>query len=194
MTRGLLWIKKEKRVLSSAINHHRILAFGLSIVAAWLILQSPEIKGIIVASADYGYIGALFAGLFFSYGITTPIAIAVFVLLGATLNPILLGLIGGLGAMFSDWTMFTLLRKTLVREVKGMTNNPRIKAFKKTGLFRLLSKGTPLAAGIIIASPLPDELAVALFGFSKIKTKYFLLLSYVCNTIGLIVIAWLGSL
>lgn len=199
MSRGILRsiIDQEERgrkKVTLTIKHHRVLAFVVSVVVAVILLQSPDVKMAIATSADYGYVGALVAGLFFSYGMTTPIAIVVFALLGQTLNPVVLGLLGGFGAMLSDWTMFTFLRGTLVDEVKRYNKNKYVAAFKQSAVFRCLNAITPVAAGIIIASPLPDELAVALFGFSTIKTRRFLMMSYVFNAIGLMVVAGVGRL
>lgn len=199
MSRGILRSiidteERNRKKVTLTIKHHRVLAFVLSIIVAVIILQSQDIRTAIIASADYGYIGALFAGLFFSYGMTTPIALVVFALLGQTLNPVLLGLLGGVGAMVSDWTMFTFLRSTLVSEIKRYNKNKYVAQFKQSNVFALLQQVTPLAAGIIIASPLPDELAVALFGFSTIKTRKFLLMSYVFNAIGLMIVAGVGRL
>ena len=47
---------------------------------------------------------------------------------------------------------------------------------------------TFLAGGLILASPLPDELGVAVLGFSKMRLKYFALLSFVFNFLGIAVI------
>ena len=48
-------------------------------------------------------------------------------------------------------------------------------------------------AAIIIASPLPDEIGAAIFGALKVKTKYFLVISYTLNFLGILTVAWLGS-
>ena len=45
-----------------------------------------------------------------------------------------------------------------------------------------------LLGGLIIASPLPDELGISLFGFSKAKTSWFVPLSFTFNFIGIVLI------
>jgi len=49
-----------------------------------------------------------------------------------------------------------------------------------------------ILAGLIIASPLPDEIGIALLGMIKYKTKYFLLYSFLLNFIGIFLISYLG--
>lgn len=41
---------------------------------------------------------------------------------------------------------------------------------------------------LIIASPLPDKLGIALLGFSKTKQRFFLLLSFTANFLGILAI------
>ena len=42
--------------------------------------------------------------------------------------------------------------------------------------------------GLIIASPFPDELGIGLLGFSKMRTRWFVLLSFTFNFIGIFLI------
>jgi len=51
----------------------------------------------------------------------------------------------------------------------------------------------PVIAGLIIASPLPDEIGVALFGASKFEPKKFVFISYFLNFLGILIITSLGS-
>jgi hypothetical protein len=44
---------------------------------------------------------------------------------------------------------------------------------------------------LIIASPFPDELGLMLMGLSKTNTKVFILLSFVLNFIGILVMGLL---
>lgn len=61
----------------------------------------------------------------------------------------------------------------------------KIKALINLRLFRWVS----FALGaLIIASPLPDELGISLLGFSKMKTVWFVPVSYVFNGIGILLI------
>jgi hypothetical protein len=52
-------------------------------------------------------------------------------------------------------------------------------------MFRLVSL---FVGGLIIASPLPDELGISVWGFSKLKTAWFIPLSFFCNFVGILLI------
>ena len=54
------------------------------------------------------------------------------------------------------------------------------------GLFRFM---TPLLGVLIIASPLPDEIGLALLGFSRAKTFQILPIAFIMNFIGIYAIA-----
>ena len=61
----------------------------------------------------------------------------------------------------------------------------RLRALFKMKFFRWF---TFFLGGIIIASPLPDELGIGLLGFSKMKVSWFVPVSFVFNFIGICLI------
>src|SRR5262249_43219313 len=48
--------------------------------------------------------------------------------------------------------------------------------------------------GLIIASPLPDELGIGLLGVARLRTAWFVLLSYAFNFLGILAIGGLAGL
>lgn len=57
-----------------------------------------------------------------------------------------------------------------------------------------MKKISPLIAGFIIASPIPDEFAAVLFGIEKYKLRDFLILTFVSKFIGILFIVGLGRI
>jgi hypothetical protein len=56
---------------------------------------------------------------------------------------------------------------------------------------RRIPHWTTLTVGIVIlASPLPDELAAGLFGIDRGRARTFFLLSFVSNALGVLVLSW----
>ncbi|HLD02462.1 MAG TPA: VTT domain-containing protein [Candidatus Nanoarchaeia archaeon] len=174
------------------IKYHNLLFIIASIVLAVYILKSPSVIKLIEGSYNLGYLGIFIVGLFFSYAITTPVAVAMLAIMGAIFNPWLVAFIGAFGSLLSDFLLFVFMRKRVMKEISRVAGIKAVKTFKKTRTFSVLNKLAPLIAGLIIASPLPDELAVALFGYSKIKRQSFLILSYFFNFLGILVIAMIG--
>jgi hypothetical protein len=52
----------------------------------------------------------------------------------------------------------------------------------------------PFFGAVIIASPFPDEIGVSMLGMSKLGSRYFLLISFVFNSLGIFIIGRLAQL
>jgi uncharacterized membrane protein YdjX (TVP38/TMEM64 family) len=139
---------------------------------------------------SFGYIGAFTAGILFTYGITTPFAIAAFFILAENLNIWILTLLGSLGGLISEYSIYKFAKNEAGKTIK-IYKNKEIKLPKVKSKF--LHKISPLIAGFIIASPIPDEFVAVLFGIEKYKLKEFLILTFVFKFIGILFIVVLGK-
>lgn len=103
-------------------------------------------------------------------------------------------MIGGLGALLGDLFIFNFIRHSFNDEVKKLYREKLIiYASHKTPGF-LKRYLLPVAAGFIIASPLPDEIGVTMLAALKsISVKVFSVISYVLNTAGIFAILAIGS-
>lgn len=191
-------------------KYRNLIFLGISIFLAYYMFKSAAVVSFIQQLGDLGYPAAFLAGVFFSYAFTTaPATVAVFNL-GNTLNPFLVALIGAAGTVLSDYLIFRLVRNRLMREIKSLSREVttltkpvaalfiweelRVRLWKGIRKSRLWNMIIPLTAGFIIASPLPDEIGVALFGAIKFEPKKFLIVAYVLNFIGIFVVAYSARL
>ncbi|MEM3555682.1 MAG: hypothetical protein QXF56_03120 [Candidatus Micrarchaeia archaeon] len=171
-------------------RHHRFLLFFLVLLSSLWLWLSGTIEKFVLGLGDYGYLGALVGGFFYTYGVTSPFSVVLFAALAETLNPTVAALLGGFGAMISDYLIFKSVEDALRKPIT--INHHKIKIPRiKSRLFFLLS--IPLAA-VIIGSPLPDELAAALLGYEELDDRAFLLLSFAFNSLGLFSIILLARL
>ena len=69
----------------------------------------------------------------------------------------------------------------------------RVIIWRKISRSRIWKTLVPIFAGFIIASPLPDELGVAIFGAVKYEPRRFLLISYILNFIGILIVTSIGN-
>jgi len=163
------------------------------IIFSYIIFSSSTIKlQINNLQENLGYIGILFSGILFSFGFTAPISVGFFL----TINPdniLLASLIGGLGCAASDYLIFRTIKLSFMDEFNNL---------KKTRLFKKIHNESNhtipkkvkfylmyIFAGIIIASPLPDEFGVTMLaGLSHIKTNLFLIISLILNTLGIFIL------
>lgn len=143
----------------------------------------------------YGYISIFIAGLLFSFGFTTPFAIAIFVELAPFVHPLVAAPIAGAGALTSDMLIFDLIRFSVFHDevmqlrsskfilwIHGILHRDSIP--EKVRRWMLWS-----FAGIIIASPLPDELGVSLVsGISQMQPRNFSIMCFCFNTLGVLLL------
>jgi uncharacterized membrane protein YdjX (TVP38/TMEM64 family) len=97
-------------------------------------------------------------------------------------------LLGALGALVVDTLIFLFFRDHLSDHVSELIKK-KMKKEKVRHAFKAHFKWLPfIIGGIILASPLPDELAIGIMGFSKMNIKLFMLCSYLFNFIGILLI------
>lgn len=172
-----------------AHKYPKMILLLLCILAAYYLFNNELFSGIVSHLGTYRYVGEFIGGLLFSFGFTTPFAMAIFLRLTPD-NVILASVIGGCGALISDLIIFKFIKfsfedefRKLKRERPFLFMKKNILALIHPKLFHYL---TFAFAGFLFASPLPDEAAViVLAGISKINVKALAVASFVCNTIGI---------
>ena len=144
---------------------------------------------------DAGYFLIFLAGLLFSFGFTTPIAVGFFIAASPS-NIYLASLCGGLGALLSDLFIFKLIRLSFMDEFRRLENTAPLKKLTwlidRKPLFKIKTYLLFIFAGIVIASPLPDELGVSMLaGLSRINIWALGLISFAMNALGIFVmLSW----
>jgi hypothetical protein len=181
------FVRREERLIEYEWNHYR--TFLILIVIA-LTLESyitGTLQEFLIGLGQYEYVGAFFAGFFYTYGVTTPFALTVLYVLSGYMNPFAMGLVGAFGSVFGEYLIYGFAKSQ--SDVVCKKKNVRLIIRNKYVL--MLS---PLIAGIIIMSPLPDELAAAFLGVEKYDVKKFMALAFVFNFLGILAIAGLNSI
>ncbi|QQG43324.1 MAG: hypothetical protein HYW45_03960 [Candidatus Daviesbacteria bacterium] len=169
-------------------NYKNTALLVLSLVIFFIFADHPFAKNIISTVGNFGYIGAFIGGiLFVSIFTVAPAAVLLF-FLADTLNPLLVAIFAGAGAVIGDYLIFRFLRDRVFDELKPLFlsngGNLLVKLFKTPYFAWFL----PLFGAFIIASPFPDEVGIGLLGASKLKNWQFLLLTFLLNTIGIFIV------
>lgn len=166
----------------------------LSLIIAVILVKTNVLIKILTSTQELEWLGSFIAGMFFTSVFTTAPAI---VTLGeiARANSILpTAIFGAMGAVVGDLIIFQFVRdrfsEHLMEIIKHQGAGKRIKLLLKLKFFRWL---TFLAGGLIIASPFPDELGISLLGFSKMRTSWFIPLSFAFNFIGILLVGWVAQ-
>lgn len=158
-----------------------------------LFLADTEIAHILVRKIEsYGYFGAAITGMFFVSTFTVvPASIALFHL-AQDANPFLIALYGGAGSVLGDLLIFRFFRDGVFKELRALMPRRRsyLAALMRTKYFAWI---VPVVGALIIISPFPDELGIAMMGLTRIKTWQFILLTFVLNVIGIFSIVTLAA-
>jgi len=176
-------------------KYPKIMLFVLAIVLAYILFGNPFIQDSISHLGALRYFGIFIAGVFFAFGFTAPFSIGFFI----TLNPSniwIAGIIGGFGALVSDLIIFNTIRISFKDEFKRLRNSKsfvKIKVLINRSLNERVKVYLMYAfAGILIASPLPDEIGVTMLaGLTKISTKMLATISFFLNTLGIVILLML---
>ncbi len=168
----------------SFIRHHRkeLIAFSVGILLAALALLMPNMHRALDRLDQLGYAGMFLTGIMYGSGLTSGLAIIIFADAPSHLNPILVGLIGGLGSALYDLLIFQITRQ---QSEHGWLASVLQKIRHRHPIPNWIEMLTGFA---ILVSPLPDELAAGLFGLGKSRARKFFAYSFASNTIGVLII------
>lgn len=166
-----------------------LVIIALGILITLLLVKMGALGKILTATQEQAYIGSFIAGIFFTSVFTlAPASIALAVVSHYT-SAYTVAMWGALGAMMGDLLLFLFIRDIFADDIEGIAV---VRKWKKVlmrphlGFFRFLM---PIVGALIIASPLPDELGLALLGFSRTKTIFILPITFAMNYIGIYTIA-----
>jgi hypothetical protein len=166
-----------------------IVIIVLSVFVAVILIKTEALAKILTSTKELELIGSFVAGIFFTSVFTVAPAAVTLGEIAQANSIILTAVFGAMGAIVGDLIIFRFVRdrfsKHLIELIKHRGAGKRIKALFKLRFFRWL---TFFIGGLIIASPLPDELGISLLGFSKMKTLWFIPLSFTFNFIGIFLI------
>lgn len=164
----------------------------LSIFIAVILVKTKVLTGILISTKELKLLGSFIAGMFFTSVFTTAPAIVTLGEIARTNSVALVAIFGAMGAVVGDLIIFRFIRDKLSEHLLELVKHQgtgrtgkRFKVLLKLKYFRWL---TFLMGGLIIASPFPDELGIGLLGFSKMRTRWFIILSFTFNFIGILLI------
>ncbi len=179
-------------------RYFTILIFAGSVVLALLLAQRGIFTRATAHIGAFGYVAALGAGMLFASTPTAASAAVVFVDLGKQLHPLLLAILGGVGAACGDLLFYSTFKKsflfetkTLLKKILSVQSVDALKAALKKKHFRFF---LAILAATLIASPLPDELGLALLSIIDFKPKYLSIIGFVLNGFGIFILASVGRL
>lgn len=156
---------KEERFL--------LVSFVVIALYVWLVTSVPAVRAfvdhlwgwLVSLSAAQGYIGGFIAAFLANFSIVVPIPYTVVIVLiaAAGINPLLLGIISGLGAGFGESSSYILgyFGRSLTNDVyrKNLDILRRLIARRRWYVYLILF--------LIGATPIPDDIFIVPLGFIR---------------------------
>jgi len=162
----------------------------ISVVFAVWLGQSGAVAKFLAATQSSVFFTALIGGLLFTSIFTTAPAIILLAEVAQNSSVLQTALIGAAGALVGDLIMFKFLRDRLAKDFYALFHIDMNQRYFRLPRFRWVAV---LLGGLVIASPFPDELGLAILGFSNTKTSLVIPVSYICNFLGILVIGFLAT-
>jgi hypothetical protein len=191
--------KELVKILLKKIRYPKLILLILSIFIGYLIYKDGNNFFFHQMLEKIGYFGTFVAGFFFFYGFTTSISVASLLVLSPLQNFWLASFVALTGAIIGNFFVFRFMRISIVNELNDLSKTKLLKIIidkveKRIPLF-IRSYILPAFAGFIAATPLPDELAVALLYWSKnTSIVIFSTISFIISVFGIFIIIWLGKI
>src|SRR3989338_1798917 len=175
------------------IKYPKFLLLLLTFMLAYLLFYNRTYEPFHDFVASLSYIGTFISGALYVYGFTAAPATALLLILAKEQNIILASLVGGLGALIGDLIIFSAIRHAFADEIEKLFEEEIVKYIhSKTPSF-VKKYLVPAAVVFIIASPLPDEVGIALLAATRnISLRLFSVFSYLINTVGIFVVLYIG--
>ena len=162
--------------------------FILSLSFAWWLIKSGYLHNLIDVILPLRYVSEILAGVLYTFFLTSPISVAMLIILAQDNNPIITALLAGAGAVLGDLFIVRFFRNQLSSDLNLVSRQLQFQRVSRF-LQRLhLDFITPLIGAIIIASPFPDELGLIMLGTSKLRYQEIAFLTYILNTAGILLI------
>ncbi|MDO8664934.1 MAG: hypothetical protein Q7K44_05350 [Candidatus Liptonbacteria bacterium] len=179
--------------MSAKLEKHLLLQDAaiifVSILVAVILAKTEILIKILTSTEELEALSSFVAGMFFTSVFTTPLAMVTLGKIASVHGIISTAILGASGAVIGDLIIFRFIRDRLGEHLSELMRHQGIgKKFKVLLKLRYFRWFTFMLGGLIIASPLPDELGVSLLGFSKMRLSWFIPISFLFNFIGIIFI------
>ncbi len=168
-----------------------VLIIIFSIIIAVILVKTGLVKHLLITTQEFKILGSFIAGMFFVSIFTAAPAMVVLVEIVQYNSVFWVAFFGGIGALVGDLIIFRFVKDRLSQDFLFLIQkyqSERLAYIFKLKLFRYF---VPFVGALIIASPFPDEIGLAMMGLSNIKTSLFIPVSFILNFLGILIIGLL---
>lgn len=166
----------------------KVIIFIISLSFAWWLVKSGYFSKLTLTILPIKFVAEIMTGIFYTSFLTSPISLAMLVVLAQENNPIQTALLAGIGAVLGDLIIIKFFRYKLSSDLNQVSKQLQLQKISKFLQKVHMDFLIPLFGIIIVASPFPDELGLLMLGVSKLKYREIVVLTYILNTAGILLI------
>ena len=190
-------VATKKAIRLFGFKYPKIFLLILSIVLAYFIFRNPFVSNYIFRLEGLSYLGIFVSGMLIAFGFSAAFAVGFFIV-SQPQNIFLAATIGAMGSVVSNLLIFKFIRFSFKNEFDNIQNEKSFSDIKKIVKENISIKIRHyilyLFAGILIATPLPDEIGVSLLaGLTTIKSKVLAMITFVLHFGEILIILYLSS-
>ena len=164
-----------------------------SVIVAFTLSRFEAFHEFLLSLGQFEYVSAFVAGFLIVSTFTVATGGLILLVLAENLDVFWLGLAAGCGALLGDLVIFRFVKDNVAGEIERLYKDFGGKHLTHIFHSHYVHWTLPVIGALIIASPIPDEIGVSLLGISKMKMHHFIMISFILNTIGIIIILILSN-
>ena len=190
-------LRHRRRLKKHSVNHavlEDMFLLALSILVAVFLAVSGAVPMALSFFQDADLIAVLIAGFFSASTFTIAPASVAIAELAETVPTWSVIFVGAAGAVVGDLVLFYVIRDHFIGDIIKLLSKRRNKTLEHIVGSTLFHRLMPLIGALIIASPLPDELGLAMMGISKTNRGTLIVISYTMNVICVATIVGISKL
>lgn len=166
---------------------HTTLAF-MAIGGFVLALDTVLVQASLGYIYELGILGIILAGLLFTSFFTTVPAIIILIAMADNYNPLVLAFYGAIGSVIGDWIILKVFEEKVGYELLPLAKKFHLKTFLRNLKRKKNRERTTILGMLVVASPLPDELGIGLLGIAHLPTISLLVITFLLNAAGILVL------
>ena len=164
-----------------------------SVFIAIILAKTGALQNLITSTQEVRFIGSFIAGILFVSVFTAAPATVALGEIAQSNSVVTVAIIGGLGALVGDLIIFRFVKDRVSEHFNYLIRASKSERFFSIFKLKLFRWMIPFVGALIIASPLPDEIGVAMLGLSKMNNSLFILLSFILNSAGVLIIGLIAK-
>ncbi|MBI2485053.1 hypothetical protein HYW18_02825 [Candidatus Uhrbacteria bacterium] len=161
---------------------------AMSVLVAVVLAQTGTLEALLTSTQGRIMLGSFLAGLFFVSIFTVAPASVMLVEMALANSVWEVALFGGLGSLVGDLVIFRFMKDSVSSDVRWL--------LRKTGREKVLALFgikhvrwlIPFLGALVVISPFPDEIGLAMMGLSNMKTRWFVPITFALDFFGILLI------